>query len=96
MMRNLFKKTLLGRWNLSCDKITTIKVNWANIDNCGTCSREDLNIKYVDYSTSSNNRYVFEEELIYSFDTYPELIHKSTKMNTYHTGIDYFLTRNKF
>ena len=42
-MRNtLFKRMIenrpLGRWNITCDKVNTIKVQWANIDNCGTCS----------------------------------------------------------
>jgi hypothetical protein len=105
-----FNKTLLGRWNRSCDQSTEIKVNWANVDHCGTCSKEDLNKKYIDvqlqprsqpqnwlkpmtqtsgYHTST----IVEDDLIYHFDEYPEVIEitKPKKMNT--TGIDYFLTR---
>lgn len=44
MFMNLFKKTvqknLLGRWERTSDTMNTIKVNWANIDHCGTCINE--------------------------------------------------------
>ena len=44
MFRNLFTKTidktLLGRWGRTDELANTIKVYWANIDHCGTCSGE--------------------------------------------------------
>ena len=33
------EKILLGRWERTCDKMNGIKVYWANIDHCGTCSK---------------------------------------------------------
>ena len=105
-----FRKTLLGRWNRSSEQLTEIKVNWANVDHCGTCSKEDLTKKYIDiqlqprlqpqnwlkpmaqtseYHTST----IVEDDLIYHFDEYPEVIEitKPKKKNT--TGINYILTR---
>ena len=34
------EKTLLGRWDRTCEKVNSIKVYWANMDHCGTCSKE--------------------------------------------------------
>ena len=28
-------RVLLGRWNLTGTKMNNIKIDWANIDNCG-------------------------------------------------------------
>jgi len=105
-----FNKTLLGRWNRSCDQSTDIKVNWANVDHCGTCSKEDLNKKYVDVqmqprlqpqnwlkpmtqTSSYHTTTVVEDELVYHFDAYPELIEMTTPKKKNITGINYFLTR---
>ena len=105
-----FNKTLLGRWNRSCDQSTEIKVNWANVDHCGTCSKEDLNKKYIDVqlqprlqpqnwlkpnvqTSGYHTATLVEDDLVYYFDAYPELVEmtKPKKRNT--TGINYFLTR---
>ena len=88
-----FNKTLLGRWNRSCDQSTDIKVNWANVDHCGTCSKEDLNKKYVDIQISKiHTSAIVDDDLVFHFDEFPELIKiEKQKKNT--TGIDYFLTR---
>lgn len=83
-----YNKILLGRWNRSSEQLTEIKVNWANIDHCGTCSKEDLSRKYADLLPAS----IVEDDLLYQFDTYPELI-KITKPKKNTTGINYFLTR---
>jgi len=48
MFRHLFKsvdKILLGRWDRSSEKLTTIKVYWANIDNCGGCEEKPKQTK---------------------------------------------------
>lgn len=42
--RNL-EKILLGRWERTCEKANTIKVYWANIDHCGTCSGQKVDDK---------------------------------------------------
>jgi hypothetical protein len=104
MLRNIFSKssskTLLGRWNLSCDRSTAIKVNWANVDHCGTCSKEELNIKYVDCNTSP----IIEpklEEVFYCADAFYEVVNvqnslfNKEKKKQYNQGLDYFLTRYK-
>jgi hypothetical protein len=43
-IKRLFKSTVekiaLGRWERTCEKKNKIKVYWANIDHCGTCSSE--------------------------------------------------------
>jgi len=31
-------KTLLGRWERTDKVLNKIKIDWANIDHCGTCS----------------------------------------------------------
>ena len=46
MFRKLFRffvirePSLLGRWSLTDMKTNKIKIDWANIDHCGTCSYE--------------------------------------------------------
>lgn len=43
MFRYFFKsvdKILLGRWDRSSEKLTTIKVYWANMDHCGGCEEK--------------------------------------------------------
>jgi hypothetical protein len=46
MLRRLFtaptQQLLLGRWQRSTEKAIAIKVEWANIDHCGTCSKHDV------------------------------------------------------
>ena len=35
--------TVLGRWGLeSCDKKINSKIDWSNVDHCGTCSYDKL------------------------------------------------------
>jgi len=47
MFRKLFRlfvirePSLLGRWALTDMKKNKIKIDWANIDHCGTCSYEE-------------------------------------------------------
>lgn len=31
-------KTALGRWECTGPKVNKIKIDWANVDHCGTCS----------------------------------------------------------
>jgi len=60
MFRNIFKlkleKILLGRWERTCDKANTIKVYWANVDHCGTCSKvvveEKIKVKDIEKDKS--------------------------------------------
>lgn len=39
------EKTILGRWNRTCETVNSIKVYWANMDHCGTCSKEGVKEK---------------------------------------------------
>jgi hypothetical protein len=104
MMKNIVNKTLLGRWSRSCDAMTAIKVNWANIDHCGTCSKEDLKVYYIATETYTTHAYQQDQhtvdEAIYCIEAYHDLDKPLTKTknktNTYKGGIDYFLTRNKW
>ena len=50
MFRKLFSilltpKTLLGRWTPTDMKKNNIKLDWANVDHCGTCSYEVKTLK---------------------------------------------------
>lgn len=47
MFRKLFRlairpDTPLGRWSRTTEKMNAIKVFWANVDHCGTCSTEEM------------------------------------------------------
>jgi hypothetical protein len=111
MLRNIFNKSftkpLLGRWNRAYDTSTAIKVNWANVDHCGTCSKEDLTIKYIEYNPvniskqyrSSSIEETNLEESMYCVEAFYEPVQSNTmfkvKENKYTKGIEYFLTRNK-
>ena len=48
-IKRLFKSTVdkiaLGRWERTCEKKNKIKVYWANMDHCGTCSSAKLPAK---------------------------------------------------
>jgi hypothetical protein len=70
IFKNSFKKTLLGRWSLSSDKVTAIKVNWANVDHCGTCSQEDVKANYKIPSKPEKNL----DEIFYCVEAYHEPI----------------------
>lgn len=35
---NKTNKTILGRWEPTGHKVNKIKIDWANVDHCGTCS----------------------------------------------------------
>jgi hypothetical protein len=32
----------LGRWARTSEKVNAIKIFWANVDHCGTCSNEKI------------------------------------------------------
>ena len=40
ILRSLLRtnKTILGRWERTDHQANKIKIDWANIDHCGTCS----------------------------------------------------------
>jgi len=46
MFRKIFRifasrePSLLGRWTITDMKQNKIKIDWANVDHCGTCSYE--------------------------------------------------------
>jgi len=37
------KPSVLGRWTITDMKKNKIKIDWANVDHCGTCSYEVKN-----------------------------------------------------
>ncbi len=44
-------KILLGRWYINyCPKKTNFKIDWANEDHCGPCSKYNININNKKYS----------------------------------------------
>ena len=51
MLRKLFSlrfispAPLLGRWTRTSEKVNSIKIFWANVDHCGTCSGEAMKKK---------------------------------------------------
>ena len=53
MFRKLFSlrficpAPLLGRWTRTSEKVNSIKIFWANVDHCGTCSGEAVKKKEV-------------------------------------------------
>ena len=46
MFRRIFQitteKIRLVRWECTCMKHNTIKIDWSNIDHCGTCSYNSI------------------------------------------------------
>ena len=47
MFRKLFRLAILpdaplGRWSRTTEKMNAIKIFWANVDHCGTCSAETV------------------------------------------------------
>jgi len=58
MFRKIFKATTekicLGRWECTGMKQNTIKIDWANIDHCGTCSYGSL--EKIPKSTDTRNK----------------------------------------
>lgn len=60
MFLNFFKKTvertLLGRWERTCERLNAIKVNWANTDHCGTCSVDYKPAKIADLENPPNRK----------------------------------------
>jgi len=49
MFRRIFSSrfnpdVLLGRWTRTDEKANSIKIFWANVDHCGTCSGEKVSI----------------------------------------------------
>ena len=43
--RVIVPEPMLGRWTLTSEKATSIKIFWANVDHCGTCSGEKMKKK---------------------------------------------------
>lgn len=37
LFRNALPKILLGRWERTPEKLSSVKIRWANIDHCGSC-----------------------------------------------------------
>ena len=44
---NNLEKILLGRWKCTDERLNKIKVYWANMDHCGTCSKEAVQPKKI-------------------------------------------------
>jgi len=70
---NIFKyafmpnmKTPLGRWNIHNYKETTLKIKYANEDNCGVCSSN--NIEQQDIIISPTNIIQLQPEQINKLD----------------------------
>jgi hypothetical protein len=60
MFANFFRKTvertLLGRWERTCERLNAIKVNWANTDHCGTCGLDTNPVKILDLKNPLNGK----------------------------------------
>ena len=58
MFRRIFQitteKIRLGRWECTDMKHNTIKIDWANIDHCGTCSYGSL--EKIHKTTDTKNK----------------------------------------
>ena len=52
-------KTPLGRWNIHNYEQTSLKIKYANEDNCGTCGEYNKNITQI----QDNNKYKHRQEL---------------------------------
>lgn len=51
-------KTPLGRWNIHNYKETSLKIKYANEDNCGVCCNNDIiNVKKI--NDSDDNEYIY-------------------------------------
>lgn len=48
---NKIETLILGRWKCTDERVNRIKVYWANMDHCGTCSREMLKPKMIKKKT---------------------------------------------
>jgi hypothetical protein len=44
---NNIENIILGRWKCTDENINRIKVYWANMDHCGTCSKEIVKPKKI-------------------------------------------------
>jgi hypothetical protein len=42
LFRNTLPKILLGRWERTPEKLSSVKIRWANIDHCGSCSNGNM------------------------------------------------------
>ena len=60
ILRSLLRtnKTALGRWERTDHQANKIKIDWANVDHCGTCS-----YKQTKNSKSNVNPPSFENQL---------------------------------
>ena len=48
---------VLGRWGLeSCDKKINSKIDWSNVDHCGTCSYDKLEKAPIDRHLENTNK----------------------------------------
>ena len=43
--RSIVPEPVLGRWTRTCEKTNSIKIFWANVDHCGTCSGDAVAVK---------------------------------------------------
>jgi len=50
---SIIQKQVLGRWERTNDALNTIKVYWANVDHCGTCTKETIPRDTVNTPASS-------------------------------------------
>ena len=53
-MSSVIQKQVLGRWERTNDALNTIKVYWANVDHCGTCTKETIPTDAVKTPPSSS------------------------------------------
>lgn len=54
MLRTSIVRIFLGRWTRTTQEMNNIKVDWANIDHCGTCSAHTIkNTESEDLSKQS-------------------------------------------
>jgi hypothetical protein len=62
MFRKLFTNKLeniiLGRWKCTDERLNKIKVYWANMDHCGTCSKKTVQPKkpIVEFEVQPKNK----------------------------------------
>jgi hypothetical protein len=62
----IIQKQVLGRWERTNDALNTIKVYWANVDHCGTCTKETIPTASVKTPSASPSPSASETSLIKS------------------------------
>jgi hypothetical protein len=70
-------KTPLGRWNIHNYSQTTLKIRYANEDNCGTCGEHNRNITQMLENNGYNENQELDELYIYMMgsETLPDNMH---------------------